>query len=367
MSNKLIYYNTIPFLHKHSTVLDQIPGGQNFLKMTKFVQPSVGILDRTGTITIPFKHEINDPMPKFDPTFGLTYVECAIERMKELEQLHNSTGKKFRLLYSGGIDSTAIFASFVEYFGVDKTSKILEICCSPDSIYENPWTWDQHIRPNNFKLKSSHDHTNSWNDDVIVLMGEGNDQLFINIAFSKYKNHQNLYEDVTVDNVVDFLNNGNPLNDVTYCAKKLLSLAEAAYIPIKNMSMFVWWHHFNLNWSAVGHRVLSQASQDKFPVNFLNTSFKQFFQTTEFQKWSLKYHNDNPDSFASVENYKLDCKQLSIKSLNIPEYISKGKFNSFPVVHSMRPAACIIDSNLNMKYNPEDFLEFIEINNSFID
>lgn len=366
MSNSLLYYSNLSFLHNSSTLRDQIPGGENFLKIIKCFQPNVGIVDRTNTLTIPFKHKIKDPLPAFDRAFAYSYKECAMQRMAELDQLHLTTGKKFRLLYSGGIDSTAIFASFVEYYGLDKTSQILEICCSKDSIDENPWVWDRHIRKGNFKLKTSHDHTNGWNDDKIILMGEGNDQLFINIVYSKYKRNIDLYEPITPERVAEFLGKGVVSEDSLYCAEILMKLIPAATIPVENMSMFAWWYYFNLNWNAVGHRVLSQSSLHKLPKTFLDDSFKQFYQTNNFQKWCLKYHYDNPESFASIKDFKLECKQLSIDVLNIPEYSVKHKVGSFPIVHSMRRAGCLIDDNFEISHNPADFLKFIEPKNSFI-
>lgn len=366
MSDKLIYYSNVPFLHRNADILDQIPGGHNFLKMAKFFQPNVGITDRTGTFIIPFKVENLDPLPEYDPAFSLSYKDCAMARMTELEQLHNTTGKRFRLLYSGGVDSTAIFASFIEYFGLSKTSQILEICCSRDSIDENPWVWERYIRPGNFKLKTSHDHTNGWNDNVIVLMGEGNDQLFNNSTFSQYRMEKNLYDPVTFEGVVDYLSKGKPNPDAEYCASKLIELANNAPIPIENMCMFHWWFPFILSWNAVTHRVLSQANQRSFPTGFLADSFQQFFKTDKLQQWSMKFHNDNPESFGKVDDYKLECKTMSIEILNIPEYASKHKFRSFPTVHSMRPAGCLIDNELNIGYTASEFLKFIEPTNSFV-
>jgi hypothetical protein len=365
MYNDLIYYSNIPFLYKDSKILETIPGGINFSKISKFFHPNVGIVDRTETYKIPFVHK-KIPIPKFNPSFNLTYEDCAMEKMKELDEIYNNSGKKFRLLYSGGIDSTAILASFVEYFGLEKTSKILEIACSKESIEENPWAWDRIIRKSKFKLYPSHNHTNMWDDDFVFLMGEGNDQLFNHSLFSHYKNGNNLYNPVTVEEVVEFLNKIKPSNDANYTANILINISKKSPIPVENMSMFFWWTMFNLSWSAVGYRVLSQSRRTKFNQDFFTTSFKQFFQTDLFQQWSLKYHYDNPENFANISDYKLECKKLSIKILKIPEYYSKNKHKSFPMIHTMRPSGCIIDSNFDVKHDILNFLDYLEPNNSFI-
>jgi hypothetical protein len=365
MSDQLLYYSNIS--------LSQVPGIDNFLKFTRYFLPNVGPMDRTHTLTMPFRCADTDPIPAFDPTFSMSYKDCVMQRVQELDQIYQTTGQKFRLLYSGGIDSTGILAAFVEYYGLDTTSDILEISCSKESISENPWTWDRYIRKGNFKLVNSHDHTNGWNDNRIIIMGEINDHLFGGLGAGRWTQYcmetrTNLYAPTNIATLVQYLiwsKRDNDASSAYYCAAHLMKVVNNAPFPISNMYLLMWWYNFVLGWNGCLYRVLSQSTRE-LPKNILSTGFYQFYNTSALQQWSLNFHYDNPTQFAESETYKQECKDMILSILDIPEYRTKNKFTSFPRVHSLRPTSCLIDTDLNKYDNVEDFLKFVEPANSFV-
>ena len=365
MSNQILYYSNIS--------LSQIPELSNFLKFTKYFLPNVGPVDRTHTLTMPVRCADTDPIPIFDFNFTMSYKDCVMRRMQELDQIHINTGKKFRLLYSGGIDSTGIFAAFIEYYGLETTSNILEISCSKESISENPWAWDRYIRKGNFKLINSHDHTNGWNDDVITLMGEINDHLFGGLGVVRWSQYcmvtnTDLYAPATINTLTQYLVWSKQDNDnasAYYCAVRLMQVAENAPFPIDNMYLLMWWYTFVLAWNGSIYRVLSQ-SAGNLPKDILSTGFHQFYNTQDLQQWSLNFHYKHPVEFAEPEGYKQECKNMILGILDIPEYATKNKFTSFPRVHSLRSASYLIDTDLHKYNNTEDFLKFIEPTHSFV-
>jgi hypothetical protein len=151
-----------------------------------------------------------------------------------------------------------------------------------------------------------------------------------------------------------------------YAANKLLSLVDKAPMPIENMYMLVWWYTFCTCWDGISKRILSQSRTPLSP-DILSNSFLQFFNTPGFQQWSLRYHADNPESYGSSLEYKMECKKMSLDILDIPEYATKSKWISWPRVHSLRIAGHLIDDDYKIYYNLDDFLNFIEPNNSFIE
>lgn len=373
MSDRLLYYSRIPLLTAPQRITEQIPGYNNFLKMANFFTASVGIIDRTGTITVPFKCQITNPIPEFNPNFNMSYKECVMQRMQELDALHQSTGKTFRVLYSGGIDSTGMLAAFIEYYGIDRASQLLEISCSTESIDENPWAWERYIKAGNFKLTTSHNHGNAWDDDKILIMGEINDHLFGGLGAGRWSQYciehrTDLYAPLSIELLIRFfLWNNIKQNKANayYCAIRLKQIADAAPIPINNMHLFQWWYNFVLGWEPCLYRIMNQANY-VFPKDTLTTRFHQFFNTPELQQWALNFHYKNPDRFAESEYYKKDCKDMILDILDIPEYAAKNKFGSFPRVHSLRPIGCVIDTDLNKYTDVSDFLKFIEPVNSFV-
>ena len=353
--------------------LPDVPGINNFLKFSQYFLPNVGPVDRSNTLTMPFRCANTDPIPAFDPIFSMSYADCVMHRITELDQIHQSTGKKFRLLYSGGIDSTGILAGFIEHYGLEHTSKILEISCSKESISENPWAWDRYIRKGNFKIVNSHDHTNGWRDNVIVLMGEINDHLFGGLGAGRWPQYcmahnTDLYATANINTLVQYLVWSKKDKDALaayYCAGKIMQIAAGAPFPINNMYLLTWWYNFVLGWNGCVYRILSQ-SNGELPKDILSTGFYQFYNTPELQQWSLNFHYAHPTEFAEAETYKQECKDMILGILNIPEYATKNKFTSFPRVHSLRPASYLIDTDLN-KYNcDDDFLKFVEPINSFV-
>lgn len=340
-----------------------IDGLDDFLKIQHYFHLTSGVLDRSNTIAIPFKHKILNPLPKMDLKFKLNYKDCVMSRVEELNQLHLKTNKTFRLLYSGGIDSTAILSGFIEYFGIKRTSKILEISCTPDSIDENPWVWNRYIAPGNFKVTTSLNHAHNWDDNVITIQGEGNDHLFGGLGSGRMSGFlNNMYCPVDVDTLTEYLawtKNDTSLTNARFCAEQIMRIVDIAPMPITNMYTLGWWYKFVLDWEATMIRALSQSTLSQLPVDCLQTTLVQFFNTENFQQWSMKFHADYPASYAENENYKLICKDMILKILNIPEYAGKNKFMSWPRVHSLTRSCVLIDSNFKLYHNATDLLKFV--------
>jgi len=359
--SKLIYFNGSQL--DNPTLIENISGLVDFLKIQKYSHPNAGVKDRSNTISSPFKTQLLSPLPDFNLSFNLSYKECVLSRLADLDQLHKSTGKKFRLLYSGGIDSTTMLAGFIEYFGLEQSSKLLEISCTPDSINENPWAWDRYIATGNFKIKSALNQKDSWSDNVITIMGEGNDHLFGGLGTGTWpKFSNNLYAPAEVDILASYLawtKKETDLSDATYCAEQFIRVANIAPFPIDNMYLLNWWYKFVLDWEAVQVRALVLSNCTQFPENFLSTGFIQFFNTDNFQQWSMHFHKDNPDQFCENHFYKKTCKDMILEILNIPEYADKNKFMSWPRVHSLMPSGVLIDTNLTIHKDPLDFLKFV--------
>lgn len=360
MSNELLFYCNVPILYGSDPILKDIPGFNNYKEFAKFFDVNVSLCDRTNTIKFPFTTKAT-PIPLFEKDFKLTYRDCASISMSNLDSIHQQTGKKFRLMYSGGADSSGIFSSFIDYYGLDKTKELLEICCSKDSMTENPWLWDRYIRKYNFNIISAHDHGTQWHDNKIVVMGEINDQLFGKRSdYAYYADNKTTADGITIDDIKIYLNQKSVNND--QLVSILFELLNAGPFPIKNMFTFLWWLNFALTWEGVNNRVLSHANS--LPSDTMHSGLVQFYNTPDFQKWSMKYHYDYDISQPPV--FKIPCKELTIDILNIPEYKNKHKFLSFPKLHAVRPSALLIDTDLNLYRNNTDYLKFVELNNSFI-
>jgi hypothetical protein len=138
-----------------------------------------------------------------------------------------------------------------------------------------------------------------------------------------------------------------------------MKVASISPIPITNMYLLNWWYKFVLDWEAVMVRVLSQATTTQLSADCLDASLVQFFNTNNFQQWSMKFHADYPVSYGENTEYKSICKHMILEILNIPEYADKNKFMSWPRVHALTKSGVLIDSNFKIYRNSEDFLKFV--------
>ena len=361
MTDQLLYYSIFPILHSKNPLFNDIPGIDNFKTLAGSFDSNLFLHDRSGVIEFPFAVKSYNPLPEFNPNFNLSFRECAAEQMKTLDKLHQATGKKFRLFYSGGVDSSGIFAAFIDYYGASKASEILEICCSKESIDENPWLWDNFIRKENFDIISSYDHSYYWNDNRITVMGEGADQLFGKTEYLKYKGSQDPYSEINLKEVSSYLHYKNPKgSDLVKVSELLIKVGEQAPMPITNMALLVWWYEIVFTWDALMLRVLNLAKD--LPKDVLASGLVQFYNTKEFQQWSFKLHYDFPTSFMGVDKFKPHIKEMVIDILDIPEYASKSKMLSFPRLHGLRPAYKLIDTDLNRSKKDEDYFRFIQPN-----
>lgn len=360
--NEVIYYNTTQL---RNTKLD-IPGIDNWLSMQQLVNQQNGLVDRTDTIVFPLRTKVFTPLPNFELPFIKTYEDCAMQRMCELDEIYKSTGKSFRLFYSGGVDTTGIFAAFVGYYGIEKTSKILELCCSREAIVENPWLWERYISKYNFKLLSSHNHNYLWNDsNVISLQGETNDHLLIArgslsrwIIYSKGDTFKQIDKDI----FYSFFQSQYGMSDlVISLLEKVLNKAP---FELTTMPQIYWWLTMSLSYDAMMLQSLSGNANGHLKEVDLTNGFPLFFKTIDFEKCSAYYVQTRSKELMAT--YKYPTKDLIKKYLNIPEYDVKGKHHSFGRIQSLIKTGVLIDSSLEIKYNLTDFMDYMEPNNSFV-
>lgn len=71
------------------------------------------LIDRTRTLLQCVKVKVIDPIPELNPNFRMTLHEVCIERAKEIFKISKETNQKIKVLWSAGIDSTAVLVSLL--------------------------------------------------------------------------------------------------------------------------------------------------------------------------------------------------------------------------------------------------------------
>lgn len=330
----------------------------DFLGLAKSFIPTIGPIDRSGYLEHPLKVDTRYPIPEFDPNYPLDLPQTMRATMARLDSLHKSTGRPFRLMYSGGLDSTGVLAAFIEHYGAKEAARLVEICCTSDGIYENPEAWHDIIRPNGFRLLNSMDHTQQWQDDVITVTGELGSEVFSMGSFASLMAPRSVYEKLTFESAKYCLGKHfAAIDDVA--VQVSLDICAHAPFEIHNLYLYYWWLNFNLAWDGTINRLLGQANLSRLPKDILDTGCIAFYSSDEMQLWSMRNHYEYPDRYGSPEEYKQLVKEYAINVLKTPGYASKFKFGSLPRVHSLRPIAAFITDDMVLHQDVTALREYI--------
>jgi hypothetical protein len=321
--NKLISYSC-------SKLVSEKPnwnGLDKFLTFYEYFPSNIGVYDRSGATKFPVQCENKWPIPNWNKEFSWSYDECVMFRAKELIELSKKTGKKIRLYYSGGIDSSTIFCSFLDLLGLSDMPKYIELACTFQSRRENPYIWNNFIRKVDFTLFDASNTNQILDVDRIIVMGECNDQLFGSDALINFQIHTseaNAYNKYSVDSITDYFGKFNK-QYASYWAERLTKSMKAAPFEIENHYQFFWWYNFAWKWNNVAVRILFYLNEDQENILNENTLPVQFFNTEYFQQWSLTNHYNEPDKNASPQEYKMVAKQFVAKSINENGFLHKVK------------------------------------------
>lgn len=362
VSNNLLSYFPAALLSK---TLDWPGIEQHKEEICKFFGPWVCLIDRTGTYKGPFNCEIRWPIPVYNPNFNLTYREVCLNRAMQISDYANSVNKKIRLYYSGGIDSSVILCSFIEALGLEETVKLIELAVTENSIRENFVLWDTIVRKNNFRLVSSSIAANIVSKDHITLTGECNDQLFGSdkmMGFMALLGEDSIYEKWNPSDIEKFLvhnataKNLNPKPIVEYLRQTM----EAAPFEIQNNYQFWWWYNFAWKWNNVATRIMYYIPKKMEHQTRTSFEIDQFFNSPEFQMWSMKNHHDEPDRYGSPYEYKMLAKEFVADVTKNKGFLDKTKNPSLIRALQSQFRIHAIDSNYNVISDYREFQKYLK-------
>lgn len=303
----------------------------------KLINLNVSLVDRCDKLTSPYVFHNYFPMPTVPVGFNKTYKEICIERATQLVKHSHAIGKPIVILYSGGIDSTAVVISFL--LATQDTSNII-IALNTASIQENPNFYYNHIR-GKFKLLPSERTLDLLTGDYIMVGGEFNDQLFGSDIMSEYQKVypvEELFQPYSQSNIVPFFESVGLTNKEANIWFGLLDnhMRTNGRCEIKQVKDFFWWLNFSFKWQSVYFRIISRtARRDLINSEFLDLYYHQFFNTDDFQRWSMM----NPDKkiVKDWRGYKITAKEFILEYTKDQEYFAnKVKMGSLSGIFRQR-------------------------------
>ena len=318
-----------------------------------------GLIDRTRTLDHGFPYKVLDPIPKPEPNVPDISALCD-QRAEELVGIARKENLPVRLLWSGGIDSTAACVALLN--ALEDEPDRLEIVYSAASQREYAWFYRHVVRKHPRKLYIRN-LSDALRPDAIITTGEHGDQLFGSMkaigitgrTFRKFWRDRTdrlfLPWEEEFPRVLNeqLASSGRADAVLNYLRPQFA----ACPIPLNTLFDLLWWMNFSLKWQPVSLRLASFMPQEQFMPVLSRTH--HFFRSRDFQLWSLA----NPDKRIGEDwkSYKWPLKAF-IRDFNGDEryYLMKEKRPSMRgmVRRKSSGLALAIDADLRYFWQSRD-------------
>jgi len=322
MSDEYLFLNKFAGLEEYNDFFCPSPSYQSFVRFFE-----TGIIDRTKTLDLGFKYKVLDPVPSLSGAQDVLDFEQLIKaRANNAAITASDMNRPINVLWSGGIDSTAVLIAIIQEMGEVAFRKEAAISLTIGSVFEFPQFYQYLIEKKfNFNLVC-HPVSKYINQDSLNISGEHGDQLFGSDKMIPFVDIG--MGDVSYQKVVPLL-----MMDKLYDVEKVDALL--AYIEpvmnkapytIVNVCDYLWWINFVFKWQQVSLRIATWTFKN---VKETYDSLFHFYRSINFQKWSMSQINKNPEKSTK---YKLPLK-LFIKNYFDCESYMKNKTKEI----SLRP------------------------------
>jgi len=288
------------------------------------------LIDRSETLQPGFPYRVLSPLPSSWNAAVPDLATLCDRRAQDLIQQAQQTGLPIRLLWSGGIDSTAALSACIKAAEAQSAIDVLEVWLSRHSVRENKRYFREVIKPR-LAYKKAWDITKALTPDALIVTGELGDQLFGSLLAFDYLDNGTLFQPweptfrralgsdperiVAPDAVLQFL------------APQLVR----SPVPLETLFDLLWWLNFSLKWQTVQLRLAARVPQH---YTDLHGALRHFFDTEDFQHWSVKNHDLKIqrdwasykfplkqyifDFFPDRDYLQHKCKEASLRHLTDP-------------------------------------------------
>jgi hypothetical protein len=284
---------------------------------------------RNGVWELPWEQDVipGFEMPSYDPNFNKTFEEVSDARACEVKA-RISNGEKFAMMYSGGIDSTAVMCALIRNLTKEELKSVV-VCSSADTIMENPYFWATQI-VDKFVIRDS--SINKYHDlieqgYVPITADEGDGifgtvfglQLYANydyylqemspevrskLAPLKYKIsdgnvHYSNYKEIIIRHLQ--IESNPEFGRLMY--EKMDHNVKTASVPVHSLHDFFWWEIFNIKYSNCAVRGALYYN-DRIEWRTCIDTIMNWYSGTDFQRWSMVNNNNGLKIQSTHSSYK---------------------------------------------------------------
>lgn len=307
------YLHTIPQAHWPDTDIGWLRVGDQVFGVDD-------VRARIGPWHTPWQAVSRFAVPDLETGTDLALYDIMDARAIEIAARARSTGKRIVIMWSGGIDSTAVLASFIKNLDRDDLAKIT-VCTTTSALQENAFFYVDQIQ-GRFELLHWYDLmiSNDFLSQNILLHGDPGDCIFgpsIGKFRALWPDRQYLKSWKDNQHLLYFLYHDNiqPSFAQWWVDKICHNLHElqsrGMFLKIQSISDWHWWNYYNLKWQGSLTRPLvrnKKHADESIQQQHLDELFElSFFAGVDFQKWS--YQNLHRLLGEGVEKHKWEIKQ----------------------------------------------------------
>jgi hypothetical protein len=253
------------------------------------------------------------------PNHNKTFEELCLERATSIKQLDGP----IYVMWSGGIDSTAVMTSIFRTFSKQELERVT-VFCDDRSFKENP-NYFRLIVKNKIKIMPSTLYLEPYLENGWVITGELGDQIFGHdiVGLSANLYGEDTIQDSWEKHLPKLFESISP-GGSNYINEILRPIIDEAPFKITSVHDFGWWYNFSQKWQHVQLRWLI-CNTWKDPKKSYSKLI-HFYDCTDFEIWSL--YNQHLKIGNTMESYKGISKQFSIDWSGDQNFMNKRKETS---------------------------------------
>lgn len=250
------------------------------------------------------------------PDHKKTFEQVCIERAEQIRLLDGN----IYVMWSGGIDSTAVMTAIFKTFNRADLDRVT-VFCDYRSIAENP-NYFKLIIKNKIKTKASTMFMEPFLEKGWVVTGELGDQIFghdmISILARRHGEH--VIHEKFDDHIPNFFESMKP-GGAKYVREILYPILNEAPFKITTVYEFAWWYNITQKWQNVKLRCFT-CNTWKNPKHSYSKII-HFYDHEDFEIWSI--HGKELKIDKTLQSFKQISKEFSIDWSKDFDFINKRK------------------------------------------
>lgn len=322
---------------------------------------------RTGPFDMPWPTRCRFTIPDLDQPFGMDLADVCAARANDIHLAAVRDDKRIVIMWSGGIDSTLVCASFIKNLSATDLQRVI-ICTTLAAIDENPWFYHSQIQG---RFDMMHWQDLQLNDTFfqanILLHGDPGDCIF-GPSTLKFRRlwQDSQYLKTWRDNLAilyDLYADPQVPTFARWWVDKICANLDHAQQRglagnVRTISDWHWWNYFNLRWQGSIMRPFVRNKGEPASTisqqNIQNYADMTFFADWRWQVWS--YQNLARLIGPNIGHHKSLAKKY-IWELDRNDHYRDTKMKTISQVwHVHRPQVVSRDA-VHYDFSHADFLE----------